>query len=106
TAASTTTAAVTTTEPAATTTAAPGTTTAPPASTAAPTTTTASTTSTTAPPPDPDLPTMLATLAADPDYSTFVDLFVRAGITDDSNFLGPYTLFAPNNEAMATLAPE
>jgi uncharacterized surface protein with fasciclin (FAS1) repeats len=49
---------------------------------------------------------MLEYMASNPQYSTFVDLLVRAGISDDSNFLGPYTVFAPTNDAFAKLPPE
>ena len=57
------------------------------------------------PPPDPQLPTILSILSADPRFSRFVDLLVRAGYIGDVTALGPLTIFAPTNEAFAKLDP-
>jgi uncharacterized surface protein with fasciclin (FAS1) repeats len=41
--------------------------------------------------------------AADPDLSTFVAAVTSAGLTDRLRGAGPYTVFAPTNEAFARL---
>ncbi len=99
------------------TTAAPATTAAP--TTAAPTTAAPTTAApdTTAPPTAPptteapgaaEEPDLLATLQADPDFSTFVELLLQSGFDNDVERPSLYTVFAPTNEAFeadeATLA--
>ena len=46
---------------------------------------------------------LFETLQANPDYSTFVDLLVAAGFSADTEVIGPFTIFAPTNEAFAKL---
>lgn len=48
---------------------------------------------------------LFRTLQADPDFSTFVELLIAAGFTEDTEVIGPYTIFAPTNEAFASLDP-
>jgi len=48
----------------------------------------------------PSAPTSVAdTIARHPDLSTLNGLVVRAGLTDTLKAAGPYTVFAPTNEA-------
>ncbi|MEI8239960.1 MAG: peptidoglycan-binding protein, partial [Actinomycetota bacterium] len=82
----------TTTVPSATTTA--------PATTV-PTTTQAPTTTTTEPKPN-----IFDSLKADPQYSTFVELLDAAGFHGQFQLVGPYTVFAPTNDAFAKLAAD
>jgi uncharacterized surface protein with fasciclin (FAS1) repeats len=51
-------------------------------------------------------PTNLAqTAAAKPELSTFSKMVQEAGVTDTLSGPGPYTLFAPTDEAFKTLPP-
>ncbi len=104
-----------------TTTVAPAPDTTPPATTVAPTTVPPTTppattqpattppATTVAPPvdtiPAPPAPTLnlFQTLQANPDYSIFVDLLLASGFNADTGAIGPYTVFAPTNEAFAKL---
>ena len=72
----------------------PATTTPPPTSVAPP--------PTTAPPAQPDL---IDTLAHSPEYSTLAGLVLLAGLRDTLSGPGPFTVFAPTNEAFAKLPP-
>ena len=56
--------------------------------------------------PTPPAPTLnlFQTLSANPDYSTFVELLLASGFNADTGAIGPYTVFAPTNEAFAKLA--
>jgi uncharacterized surface protein with fasciclin (FAS1) repeats len=42
-------------------------------------------------------------LRADPRFTTYVELLVEAGLADSLALLGPVTVFAPTNDAFATL---
>lgn len=42
---------------------------------------------------------LFQTLQADPEFSTFVELLIAAGFTQDTELIGPYTVFAPTNAA-------
>lgn len=101
-----------------TTTVAPATTVAPttvPPTTVAPTTPPATTVPETAPPtvppteppttepPATDLVDLFRTLQADPQYSTFVELLIAAGFTEDTELIGPFTVFAPTNAAFESV---
>ncbi|HTH07918.1 MAG TPA: peptidoglycan-binding protein, partial [Ilumatobacteraceae bacterium] len=57
-------------------------------------------------PPDPSGPTVLDQLRADERFTTLVELIEAAGFTDDTNVLGPFTIFAPTNDAFAAMSPE
>ena len=48
---------------------------------------------------------LFRTLEADPDFSTFVELLIAAGFTQDTELIGPYTIFAPTNEAFDAIDP-
>jgi len=77
-------------------------TTAKPTTTAKPATTVPATTvPTTAPPAAPD--DIVATLSADPRFSTYVGLLRTAGLADSLALLGPVTVFAATNDAFAAL---
>jgi branched-chain amino acid transport system substrate-binding protein len=69
--------------------------------TAAPVTTVATTVPTSAPPVVVD--DIVATLSADPRFSTYVGLLRQAGLADSLAILGPVTVFAPTNDAFAAL---
>lgn len=59
------------------------------------------------PPIDPDQPTILETLAADPErFSILLEVLATAGFVDDADVLGPITLFAPTNAAFEALDPD
>jgi branched-chain amino acid transport system substrate-binding protein len=100
-----------------TTTTAPTATTAPPTTappttvppTVPPATTTPETVPPTAPPttipPPAELDDLFRTLQADPRYSVFVDLLIAAGFTEDTEVIGPLTVFAPTNDAFADVDP-
>ena len=45
--------------------------------------------------------TIVDVAAADPDLSMLVDLVGKAGLADELSSEGPFTVFAPNNEAFA-----
>lgn len=47
--------------------------------------------------------TVADTIARDPELSTLNALVVRAGLADSLKAAGPYTLFAPTNEAFAAV---
>jgi uncharacterized surface protein with fasciclin (FAS1) repeats len=53
-----------------------------------------------------DLQTITATLAADPQYSTLSGLLEVSGLDESLNGDGPYTVFAPNDDAFAALPPD
>jgi uncharacterized surface protein with fasciclin (FAS1) repeats len=53
-----------------------------------------------------ELDTIAATLAADPQYSTLSGLLGVAGLDEELNGDGPYTVFAPNDDAFASLPPD
>jgi uncharacterized surface protein with fasciclin (FAS1) repeats len=53
-----------------------------------------------------ELETIAATLAADPQYSTLSGLLEVAGLDTDLDGDGPFTVFAPNDDAFAALAPD
>ena len=57
------------------------------------------------PQPDPNNPSVLDALKADPRFSTLVELLEAAGFTSDTTVLGPITLFAPTNDAFAAVDP-
>jgi peptidoglycan hydrolase-like protein with peptidoglycan-binding domain len=102
----TTTAPPETTAPPATTTAPP-----PPDTTAAPTPTPAPTTpptppTTDAPTPEPERDDLYAVLAADPQFSSLVEVLDTAGYATDLAHPGPITFFAPTNAAFDQLDPE
>ena len=92
-----------------TTTTTPAETTVPPATTVAPTTVPPTTPPVTTVAPGDTIPppaatlNLFQTLQANPDYSTFVELLVAAGFNGDTQVIGPYTIFAPTNEAFAKL---
>jgi uncharacterized surface protein with fasciclin (FAS1) repeats len=70
------------------------------------TTTTEPPPTTTAPPPTvPDQPDVVDTLTADPRFTTFAGLVIIAGLRDELAG-GPYTVFAPTNEAFAALGAD
>jgi branched-chain amino acid transport system substrate-binding protein len=46
---------------------------------------------------------IVRTLRADPRFTTYVELLVEAGLADSLALLGPVTVFAPTNDAFATL---
>lgn len=48
---------------------------------------------------------LFQTLQADPDFSTFVELLIAAGFTQDTVLIGPYTIFAPTNAAFDAVDP-
>ena len=48
---------------------------------------------------------LFRTLQADPDFSTFVELLIAAGFTQDTQLIGPYTVFAPTNAAFDAIDP-
>jgi branched-chain amino acid transport system substrate-binding protein len=76
----------------------------PAATTTAPaTTTTASPPSTTTSAPTPDESNLYDVLSADPQFSTLVEVARAAGYGSDLAAPGPVTLFAPTNEAFATV---
>ncbi len=108
------TAATSTTAPPAPTTAPPSTaapTTVPP--TVPPATTVPETVPPTAPPtappttvaPPTELDDLFRTLQSDPAYSTFVELLIAAGYSEDTTVIGPFTIFAPTNDAFAAVDP-
>jgi uncharacterized surface protein with fasciclin (FAS1) repeats len=47
--------------------------------------------------------TIVSAAAANPDFSTLVDAVTTAGLVDTLNGAGPFTVFAPTNEAFAKL---
>ena len=47
--------------------------------------------------------TIVAVAAANPDFSTLVTAVKAAGLVDTLNSKGPFTVFAPTNEAFAKL---
>lgn len=49
----------------------------------------------------PSQPNIVATLSADPKFSTLVSLVGQAGLADALSAPGPFTVFAPTNEAFA-----
>jgi uncharacterized surface protein with fasciclin (FAS1) repeats len=60
---------------------------------------------TTAPPP-PAQPDLYAALSRDARFSTFIELARTAGYDHDLGQPGPFTVFAPTNEAFAALDPD
>ena len=56
-------------------------------------------------PPEPTEPTILEQLRADPRFSEFVKILETAGYTSDADVLGPITVFAPTNDALAAVDP-
>jgi branched-chain amino acid transport system substrate-binding protein len=54
-------------------------------------------------PPVQDLEDLFTTLNALPQYSTFVELLRAAGFTEDAVVIGPFTVFAPTNDAFDLL---
>ena len=72
-------------------------------------TTTPQTTPGTATPPAQPAPTTTGTivqlLAANPDRSTLSKLIATAGLTTDLSGPGPFTVFAPSNEAFSRMPP-
>jgi branched-chain amino acid transport system substrate-binding protein len=48
---------------------------------------------------------LFQTLQADPDFSIFVELLTAAGFTQDTQLIGPYTVFAPTNAAFDAIDP-
>lgn len=48
---------------------------------------------------DPNLSTILDTVAADADYKTLVDALKAVGLADVLKKKGPFTVFVPNNSA-------
>ncbi len=72
-------------------------------STTASSTTTApkAATTTTAAPADTSTETIVQIASADPDLSTLVSLIKQAGLADALSGPGPFTVFAPTNEAFA-----
>ncbi|MFZ4718396.1 MAG: peptidoglycan-binding protein [Ilumatobacteraceae bacterium] len=69
--------------------------------------TTIPTPTTTAPitPPEPGAPTILDALKEDGRFTTLVSLLESAGFTGDTTVLGPVTLFAPTDDALAAVDP-
>ena len=57
-------------------------------------------------PPDAGLVTLLETLQADPDFSTFVELALLSGFADELDRAQRYTVLAPTNAAFDTLTAE
>jgi uncharacterized surface protein with fasciclin (FAS1) repeats len=53
-----------------------------------------------------DLETITATLAADPQYSTLSELLTAAGLDEQLDGEGPFTVFAPSDDAFAALPAE
>jgi branched-chain amino acid transport system substrate-binding protein len=54
--------------------------------------------------PEPEtLVDLFRTLQAAPEYSTFVELLLAAGFSADTEVIGPFTVFAPTNDAFASL---
>ncbi len=53
--------------------------------------------------PDPDCETIVEIAAGNPDFSTLVTAVTAAGLVDTLNGDGPFTVFAPTNEAFAAL---
>jgi branched-chain amino acid transport system substrate-binding protein len=51
----------------------------------------------------PAVTDVVSTLSADPRFSTYVELLREAGLADSLALLGPVTVFAPTNDAFATL---
>ncbi len=49
----------------------------------------------------PSQPNLVATLSADPKFSTLVSLVQQAGLVDALSGPGPFTVFAPTNEAFS-----
>jgi branched-chain amino acid transport system substrate-binding protein len=56
--------------------------------------------------PPPDEPNLYQVLSADPNYSTLVEVARAAGYGADFSQPGPFTLFAPTNDAFAALDPD
>lgn len=52
----------------------------------------------------PKIGGLIATLASKPEFSTFVSAINTAGLTETLDGTGPFTVFAPNNEAFDKLA--
>ena len=52
-----------------------------------------------------DSGTIVAVAAADPEFSTFVSAVKAAGLVNTLNGSGPFTVFAPTNQAFAALPP-
>jgi uncharacterized surface protein with fasciclin (FAS1) repeats len=48
---------------------------------------------------------LFQTLQADPQYSRFVELLVAAGFTQDTAMIGPFTVFAPTDQAFDAMDP-
>ena len=71
------------------------------ATTATTTTSADSMTTTTAAAADTSSQTIVQIAAANPDFSTLVDLVGKAGLADALSGDGPFTVFAPTNEAFA-----
>ena len=82
----------------------PAPTTTPPSPPPAPPTTEPPSPETTVPPPDE--PDLYAVLSADPQFSTLVEVARAAGYGADLAAPGPVTLFAPTNEAFASVDDE
>ena len=78
-------------------------TTVPPETTAPPTTAPPTTPPPTVPPtlPPVEEPTLFEVLSANPQFSKFVQLVIAAGYTDDMSVIGPFTVFAPTNDAIS-----
>jgi len=53
-----------------------------------------------------DLPTIVEAASATPELSTLVTAVQAAGLVDTLNGEGPFTVFAPNNDAFAKLPAE
>ena len=53
-----------------------------------------------------DLPTIVEAASATPELSTLVTAVQAAGLVDTLNGEGPFTVFAPNNDAFAKLPTE
>lgn len=63
-------------------------------------------TETTATPVEPmELPTLVDVLGSSPDFSTLVSAIGSADLTETLSGSGPYTIFAPTNEAFAAMDP-
>lgn len=73
----------------------------------APSTTTVPPPPTTEPPVTlPDSPDIVDTLASDPRFTTVAGLIIIAGLRDELTQPGPFTIFAPTNDAFAAAGPE
>ncbi|MBX2799952.1 MAG: fasciclin domain-containing protein [Myxococcales bacterium] len=57
------------------------------------------------PPPEPD-PTLVSVAAGNPDFSTLVSAIEAAGLVDTLSGEGPFTVFAPTNDAFAKVDPD